>query len=82
MSIVIFGNTSTCEPCRQLKQYLNANGLDYEYKDLGTIDPIKRIEWKKEAMSLGIKSIPIIFIDDNEPIVGFNIEKIEEILKK
>lgn len=76
----MIGNSQTCNACTQAKQYLDAIGEEYEYKDLGTSDLVKRIEWKKQVYNLGIKSIPAIYIDNNPVIIGFNPDKISEYL--
>ena len=79
-SILVYGNSQTCAHCRQLKQWLADNQIEHTYKDLGSDDHAKRIEHKKEAHALGLKSIPSIFIDDMDVIVGFDEKKLAEIL--
>ena len=79
-NVVIFGNSKLCEPCKQLKHWLEYHQIEHTYKDLGSDNKIDRIEWKKEAHALGLKSIPTIFVDDIIVLVGFDEKKLEEIL--
>lgn len=81
--ILIYGNSKTCAPCGQLKQYLDSIGEEYEFKDLADDDVLKVREIKKEIFSHFDKgetaTIPVILIDENPKIVGFDSEKIDKI---
>lgn len=81
-SIKIWGNSSSCQNCILAKEYFDALGVDYDYYDLSSVDPAKRIEYKKQLMAKKISYIPYIEIKGQEPMVGFDKNKLDEIFKK
>jgi glutaredoxin 3 len=74
MKKVVIFNSDSCSFCREAEAYMKENGIEYEDKN------IKVPEFKKELMSLGFRSVPLIQID-GESILGFDRELIEEKLK-
>ena len=79
MMIRVFSNTKTCFPCQELHAWLKENDIEFEDKDMGTADTLKRIEIKKEFMKLGFSHIPVVIIGD-EVVHGFDKEKISQLL--
>ena len=77
--ITVFSNTKTCMPCKDLHKFLIENNIEFEDRDMGSDDAIKRIEVKKEFMKLGFSHIPVIIID-GEIIQGFDKDKISQLL--
>lgn len=75
MQVTIF-TTVKCPHCSELRQFLNDNHLSYVERDINT-DTGARMELLKRK----IIGIPTIFID-NEIIVGFNLIRLEEVLRK
>ncbi len=67
-------SSNTCSNCTLAKEYMKEKGLEYEEKNIST-DP----EAKKELISMGYMGVPIIMIDD-ETVVGFNKDKLDELL--
>lgn len=67
-------SSSTCPNCTLAKELFKEKGYDYEEKNVST-----DAEAKKELISMGYMGVPIIMIDD-EVIVGFNKQKLEELL--
>ena len=59
------------------KEFLQNKGLDYIGYDV-TTDKQALSEMKEISGGL---SVPVIVIDDNPPIVGFNKERLEELLQ-
>ncbi|HHZ03022.1 MAG TPA: glutaredoxin family protein [Tissierellia bacterium] len=67
-------SSATCPNCTAAKEYLKEKGYDYVEKNI-SIDQ----EAKKELISMGYMGVPVIMIDD-EVVVGFNKNKLDEIL--
>jgi len=75
MAKVTIYTTPSCMFCNAAKKYFEENGIDYTEKDL-SLDQ----EARKEIMYKGFRSAPIISVD-NEFVVGFDEEKLAELLK-
>lgn len=58
-----------------MKEYLTAKGVPFTNRD---IDDEKAME---ELAELGMRSIPVIVIDDGEIIEGFDRTKLDEALQ-
>ncbi len=72
--IIVYG-TPTCPWCTVAKDYLKEKGQEFEYIDVATDDK-KRDEMIEKSGQMGV---PVIDID-GEIIVGFDKEKINELL--
>ena len=75
MKNVIIYTTPTCMYCKAAKEFFKEKGIEYKEFDVAT-DAEKRQEMIKRS---GQMSVPVIFVDD-EMIVGFNKEKLSELL--
>ena len=73
---------STCGWCRKTKAFLNEQGLAYEYVDVDlevgaeknvTLDQVRK--WNPSC------SFPTIVVNDSECIVGYQPDKLKELLK-
>jgi glutaredoxin 3 len=71
--IVIF-TSSTCGWCEALKSYLKKHRFRYRELDVSK-DP----RGAKELERRGIRSVPVVLID-NHPVIGFDREKINRLL--
>ena len=81
-NIIIYGRSDgSCHGCEQVKSLMKEYDLPYDFRDIGTSDTIKRIDYKKELSAYRVDRIPFIIID-GEQVVGFNKEKINELLNK
>lgn len=69
-------SSNTCPHCVTAKKYLNDKGIEFEERNVQT-DP----EARKELMAMGHMGVPVIVVDGEE-IVGFNQEKIDNLLVK
>ena len=67
--------TKTCHFCHDLKDFLDEKGITYTEYDVSS-DEERREELVKRSNQLGV---PVLFVDD-EMIIGFNKEKISELL--
>ena len=75
MKNVIIYTTPACMYCKAAKEFFKEKGIEYKEFDVAT-DAEKRQEMIKRS---GQMSVPVIFVDD-EMIVGFNKEKLSELL--
>lgn len=76
MKNIIVYTSSTCPYCTAAKDYLKSLGQEYTEKNV-SIDA----EARKELMKMGYMGVPVIIIDGNE-MVGFDKEKISELLEE
>lgn len=73
MKNVIVYTSNTCTYCGQAKEYLKSNGVSYEERN------IKEPAFRKELMSMGFMSVPVIKIED-DVVLGFDRDKIDTLL--
>ncbi len=76
MAKVIIFTTPTCTYCKKAKAYMNENNIEYVEKDV-----TKDSEAREELMQKGYRGVPIIRID-GEDVVGFDQQRIMELLSK
>lgn len=84
LETIIFTNKKSCQPCKNLKSYLNEHHSDFKFTEVDVFEDMD------EAMKYNVRSAPtIISIDSNgkevDRVVGFNdsvIEKIEHVILK
>jgi glutaredoxin-like YruB-family protein len=69
-------STPTCVYCKGLKEYLHKNGIEYQEVDVSQNE--KELE-NMVAIS-GQMGVPVTDIDGNV-VIGFDKEKIDELLK-
>ncbi|WFA08506.1 glutaredoxin family protein [Tissierella sp. Yu-01] len=74
MAEVTVYTSNTCPYCTLAKNYLTEKGVDYTEKNVQTDK-----EARKELMSMGHMGVPVLVVDGQE-IVGFDKEKIDELL--
>ena len=70
--MIIYGNSETCEACKELKIALDAKGVDYDYRDLAEKDNLIRIGYKKEMKALQADKIPFAVLMNGMFAVGFD----------
>ena len=76
MANVTVYTSNTCPYCVSAKDYLKEKGIDYVEKNVQTDK-----DARKELMSMGHMGVPVLVIDGEE-FVGFDKEKIDELLAK
>ena len=74
MSKVKVYSSNTCPYCVTAKEYLTENGIEFEEKNVQT-----DAEARNELMQMGHMGVPVLVIDDEE-IVGFDKDKIDNAL--
>lgn len=66
-----------CAACKQVKQFLKQQNIPFEEKN---IDADK--DAADTLVRLQLRSIPVIYLDDNNYVVGADQKKILELAKK
>ena len=71
---VVLYSQPGCPPCFAAKHFFNSREIPFEYKDV-TADP-KALQ---ELISLNSQSTPTIVVD-NEVMIGFDMDRLEQLL--
>ena len=71
--MVVYGRDN-CPACKNVKTFLNALKVDYEYKDTQNTPGAR-----EELHSFGFKSVPLI-VEGNKMLVGFNPAELQELI--
>lgn len=66
MAKVVVYSSESCTYCKQVKEFLKANNVEYVEKNVST-----DLEARKELMAKGHMGVPVICVDDVE-MVGFD----------
>lgn len=77
---VIIYTQETCPPCFAEKEWLKANDIPFEERDIR-----KNQEHMKEVIDLGASATPVTVIesiDGKEVIMGFQEDELSQLLKK
>ena len=74
MKNVVIYTSTTCPHCHHAMDYLKEKNVEFVEKNV-SVDP----EARKFLISKGFMGVPVIYVDD-EPIVGFDKAKLEEVL--
>ena len=74
MKIDIY-SSNTCQYCVAVKDFFTSHNLDFTEKNIS-----ENSEFRKELIKKHIMGVPYVVID-NESVLGFDIEKIKEILQ-
>lgn len=74
MADVIVYTSNTCPYCTLAKNYLTEKGVSYTEKNVQTDK-----EARKELMAMGHMGVPVLVVDGEE-IVGFDKEKLDDLL--
>jgi glutaredoxin len=72
---------STCVWCKMTKQFLNDNGVAYEFVDVDLLDDDAKDKVRQAIMNKGGSlTYPTTIVDDKEVITGFRKDKLKEVL--
>lgn len=72
---------STCVWCKMTKQFLNDNGVEYEYVDVDLLDDKTKSKVHANILSKGGDlTYPTTIVDDKTVIAGFRKDKLKEAL--
>ncbi len=75
---VVIYSTPTCPYCKRAKDYLSRKGIPYT--DINVAQD--REKAKEMIQKSGQMGVPVIIIDDNEIIVGFNQALLDKLLSQ
>ncbi|SFM86706.1 glutaredoxin family protein [Thermodesulforhabdus norvegica] len=78
MARVTIFSTPTCPYCKQAKEFLSANGVDFEDIDVSSSKEALR---KMKEVSGGARSVPVIVVEDSV-IVGYEEAELKKLLKE
>ena len=73
---VVIYSTPTCPYCKRAKDYLSRKGIPYT--DINVAED--REKAKEMIQKSGQMGVPVISIDDNEVVVGFNQSLLDKLL--
>ena len=73
MKNVIVYTSNTCGFCTAAKEYLAEKGVQYEERNIADKT------FRKELMTLGFMSVPVIKIEE-EIVLGFDKDRIDSLL--
>lgn len=76
MSKVTVYTSSTCPYCQMAKEYLKEREIPFDEKNVQTDK-----DARNELMAMGYTGVPVICVD-KEQIVGFDKNKLDELLNK
>ncbi len=72
---------STCVWCKLTKQYLNDNGVEYEFVDVDLLEDEDKRKVHETILSKGGSlSYPTTIIDDKTVVTGFRKDQLKEAL--
>jgi glutaredoxin-like protein NrdH len=72
---------STCVWCKKTKRLLNELGVDYHFVDVDLAVPEEKEKINQKVLKWNPSgSYPTIVIDDQQCIVGYDPEKIKEVI--
>ena len=71
-------STPTCPYCKRAKDYLSRKGIPYT--DINVAED--REKAKEMIQKSGQMGVPVISIDDNEIVVGFNQSLLDKLLSQ
>jgi glutaredoxin len=74
---------STCGWCKKLKSLLQALDVEYEYVDVDQASGEEREMIREKIREINPKiSFPTMIVDDDVVIVGFQEDKVREVLEQ
>ncbi|WP_226534967.1 glutaredoxin family protein [Fictibacillus halophilus] len=77
---VIIYTQETCPPCFAEKEWLKANNIEFEERDIR-----KNQSYMKEVMDLGASATPVTVIESEESkkvVMGFKEDELSVLLEK
>ena len=75
---VVIYSTPTCPYCKRAKDYLSRKGIPYT--DINVAED--REKAKEMIQKSGQMGVPVIIIDNNEVVVGFNQSLLDKLLSQ
>ena len=67
MNVTLYSKEKDCAPCVEAKRFLSANQIPYIEKDVADRDNLMEL-----VKQFRLMTVPVLVVNDNKPIVGFN----------
>lgn len=72
---------STCGWCKKTKRFLDSHGVDYEYEYVDLLEGEARQQKLREVEKWNPRcSFPTVVVDEQEVVVGFQPDRLKEVL--
>lgn len=72
---------STCAWCRKTKRLLHLHDVDYEFVDVDLLGPAERQRVLQEVARWNPRlSFPTVVVDDREVVIGYDEDRLREVL--
>ena len=72
---------STCAWCKKTKRFLDENGVTYEFEDVDLLTGEDRKRVMDEMSQWNPRrNFPTVVVDESEVVVGFNEDRLREVL--
>ena len=73
---------STCAWCKKTKKYLQGKKVEFQYVDVDLCSEEDLNQVREDLKKRGLQmTFPIIIVDDQNSVVGFREEKLNEALR-
>lgn len=80
MKVVLFA-LSTCGWCRRTKKLLNDAGVKYQVFDVDLLEGEEKEQARQQvARHNPRRSYPTLVVDDEKVVIGYNEERLREVL--
>lgn len=66
-----------CKACKTVKNFLTASNINFVERDIDSDQDAYNV-----ITNLKIRSIPVVYLDDNNYVIGFDKNKILELVNK
>lgn len=66
----------TCPACEATKKFLDNNNIKYIENNIDEKD-----SYREELLEHGYSSVPVIFLENGETILGFDLQKLQKLTK-
>lgn len=74
MDNVTVYSKNNCMQCKMTKRYLTEHNVDFQ-----EINVSNQPEYVDYLKNLGYQSVPVVMLDDADPIVGFRPDELKEL---
>lgn len=73
---------STCAWCKKTKRFLDDHNVNYEYEYVDLLTGAEKVRVMAEVERWNPRrTFPTVVVDDNEVVVGFNEDRLREVLR-
>lgn len=73
---MVIYTSDQCPACEATKQFLDNNKVDYAEKNINENE-----EYRDELIEMGYSSIPVTILENEDVILGFDLQKLQKLTK-